>query len=224
MGFRDLFIQGDNEEDKKPLTTNVVPQKMPESFDKSIPMPTAIISSTVESYQPSKEIDTSEVSAIYQKGFESLNRQGYDFFEFNQSIRSINGNSSDAYKMAFNLGKSMNPQISSESLLKDGEYYIGEIQKAYEKFDSDGQSKKSELENQKSSEKSSLNTQIELKKAQIDKLQSELEMLTSDLNTIDSKYSQELSTVNTKLQANLIAKNNFIGSLQEVLTNIKNWL
>lgn len=79
MGFRDLFIQGDNEEDKKPLTTNVVPQKMPESFDKSIPMPTAIISSTVESYQPSKEIDTSEVSAIYQKGFESLNRQGYDF-------------------------------------------------------------------------------------------------------------------------------------------------
>lgn len=118
----------------------------------------------------------------------------------------------------------MNPQISSESLLKDGDYYIAEIQKAYEKFDSDGQSKKSDLENQKSSEKSSLNTQIELKKAQIDKLQSELEMLTSDLNTIDSKYSQELSTVNTKLQANLIAKNNFIGSLQEVLTNIKNWL
>ena len=56
MGFRDLFIQGDNEEDKKPLTTNVVPQKMPESFDKSISMPTAITSSTAESYQSSKEM------------------------------------------------------------------------------------------------------------------------------------------------------------------------
>lgn len=223
MAFKDLFIQGDNEEEVKKPQVNTV-REMPTSFSNDVQMPTTVPTPVTEQSNFVQEVDTSEVSALYQNGFQSLNREGYDFYEFNQSIASINGSTQDAYRMAFNLGKSMNPGITAQTLLEDGDYYINEIEKAYEKIDSDGQSKKLNLENQKSSEKSSLDTQIKLKKVQIEKLQSELEMLTLDLNAIDSKYSQELSTISTKLQANLIAKNNFIGSLRGVLLNIKNWL
>jgi hypothetical protein len=229
MGFKDLFITGDDG-DKKPEVKKEAPKTMPSSMPSSgtpyIPssMPTEMPTSSVSVDTGALATVLATVQETYRNGFNTLNREGYDFFEYYQSIKSINGTNADSYKMAYTLGKSMNPSISPESLSSDSQFYITEINKVFTQFETAGRAKASEIEAQKNQSKMGLKGEIEATQAEISRLQSELERKTAQLSNIDSQYDPMLSEVNLKLQANQIARNELVSSLEEVANNIKNYL
>lgn len=231
MGLKDFFIN-DESGDKKPEVKKEAPVYMPSSLtpastaavQTSMPteMPSTLNTQTFDSSALNKVVES--VTQTYNNGFISLNREGYDFFEYYQAIKSINGTTTDQYKMAFTMGKSMNPSITPESLVSDSQYYIAEIQKVYNQYESSGMKKAKEAEEDKTKRKESLNFQIISLKQQISTLQAELENKTNELNGNDSPFDSALNDINLKLEANKIAGNNLISSLQEVSTNIKNYL
>jgi uncharacterized small protein (DUF1192 family) len=228
MGFKDLFITGDDG-DKKPEVKKEAPKTMPSSIPTGqtyVPtsMPTEIPTSTVNVDNGALAAVLTAVQETYRNGFNSLNRQGYDFFEYYQSIKSINGTNADSYKMAYTLGKSMNPSISPESLASDSEFYITEINKVFTQFESAGKAKALEIETQKNQSKMGLKGEIEATQSEISRLQAELEQKTAQLSNIDSQFDPVLSEVNLKLEANKIARNEIVSSIEEVANNIKNYL
>jgi uncharacterized small protein (DUF1192 family) len=228
MGFKDLFITGDDG-DKKPEVKKEAPKTMPSSIPTGqtyVPtsMPTEIPTSTVNVDNGALAAVLTAVQETYRNGFNSLNRQGYDFFEYYQSIKSINGTNADSYKMAYTLGKSMNPSISPESLASDSEFYITEINKVFTQFESAGKAKALEIETQKNQCKMGLKGEIEATQSEISRLQAELEQKTAQLSNIDSQFDPVLSEVNLKLEANKIARNEIVSSIEEVANNIKNYL
>lgn len=230
MSFKNLFISDDGD-DKKPEvkkeSPKTMPSSMPQSFAPLTQMPTEMPKEVLDTntYESSALQEmVKSVSETYQNGFDSLNKPGYDFYEYYQSIKSVNSSTQDAYKMAFTLGKSMNPNITPDSLVVDAQFYISEIQKVYEKFESSGRVKASEIEGQKSAAKAGLKGNIEKIQAEIARLQSELETNTAQLNSVDSQYEDVSTEINLKLKANTIAKDNIVSSLQEVSNNIKNYL
>lgn len=229
MSFKNLFINSDDSEDKKPTPPPITqaPKMMPQSIPTPTHMPTEMVTPVVTppTFNSSALQEmVKSVGETYQNGFISLNREGYDFFEYYQSILSVSGSTSDSYKMAFTLGKSLNPNITPESLASDASYYISEIDKVYNQFQAAGQGKAFQQETEKAKAKVSLTNQIEAKKAEIASLQTQLESLTSQLGSVDSSFDSELQEINLKLQANQIARDNLVNSIQEVSNNIKNFL
>lgn len=157
---------------------------------------------------------------VYERGFESLNRDGFDFFEYFKSIMSIDNANSAAYQMAFSMAKSVNSNLSKEKLVDSAEFYIDEINKVHYDFDLKGQNKKNAIEQTKSNEKSTLTNKISTLQEQLARLQDEIDATKNELNQIDSKYIGDLKEINDKLIANNLAKDNLLNRI----TMVKNGL
>jgi hypothetical protein len=95
-----------------------------------------------------------EVLDVYEKGFESLNTDGYDFFELYKSVMAVGADNPQSYQMAFAMGKSIKSDLSKGSLIEKSKYYVQEIEKVHAKYASIGDKKKQELTSQLNAEKS----------------------------------------------------------------------
>jgi uncharacterized small protein (DUF1192 family) len=166
----------------------------------------------------------SEILEVYQKGFESLNSSGFDFYELYKSVNAVGVNNPQSYQMAFTMGKTINPELTKQFLQEKATYYISEIEKVFSKYESTGSGKKTELNNKITQEKNNLTASISDLESKIAQLQKELEKKKNDLAKLDHDNAAEFSEIQLKMEANAIAKQKILESINIVVTGINQYL
>lgn len=157
---------------------------------------------------------------MYEKGFESLNKDGFDFYEFYQSVMQGGPTNPQVYAMAFNMGSIMDKSLSKTKLIQDADYYVAEITKVYNENVSKGTAKKQNLLAQKDSENKSLVSELENMEQQLEALKIQIDDRKRKLSDIDSKYSPDLTDFDNRLGANELAKNKIVDSIEQVKQGI----
>lgn len=157
---------------------------------------------------------------LYEKGFDSLNQDGFDFYEFFQSVSQGGMNNPQVYTMAYAMGMAMDKTISKEKLMSQADFYIAEITKVYDENVAKGNGKKDSLLKQKESENQTLANELTMFQQQLEALQIQITDRQSKLQAIDGKYQPQLDEVQSKLNANSIAKNKVIEAIEAVKSGI----
>jgi hypothetical protein len=165
-----------------------------------------------------------EVLDVYQKGFDGLNAEGFDFFELYKSVQAVGVTNPQSYQMAFTMGKTINSGLTKEFLLEKSKFYISEIEKVYKSYDDIGKSKNSNLNTEITNKKNTLTKEITGLEDQIAKLQTELENKKAALSKIDFENHEMFSEINLKIEANNIAKQKILESINTVVTGINQYL
>ncbi|WP_130733153.1 hypothetical protein [Flavobacterium sp. J27] len=165
-----------------------------------------------------------EILEVYEKGFESLNLNDFDFFELYKSVVAVGITNPQSYQMAFMMGKSIKPDLTKEYLLDKSKFYIEEINKVHTKYDATGNAKKQDLSGLVQKEKEALTTSITNLEAKILQMQQELQEKKSLLANIDSKNEQELRELQLKIEANNFAKQKIVDSINLVISGINQYL
>lgn len=238
--FKDLFIVDENATDKPTETAkpSVSTTKFPTAATTEVPAastysfptvetntPTFTTPTPVATFSPSVNVSSEYLDKaleVYQKGFDSLNQPGFDFYEFYQSVASGGINNPAVYAMAFQMASAMDKSISKTSLVQQADFYLGEIQKVYEDFVAKGQTKRQEVESLKVNENQSLTNELNDMTHQLEALKTQIEDRTRKLSAIDSKYNPQLSEIDSKLAANTTAKDRILSSIQTVKQGINN--
>jgi hypothetical protein len=220
--WKSLFVKSDEEEEKP------VPKTSTDSF--SFPVGNTPVTSA-PSVATAGSMDQSvlnEVVAVYEKGIDSINMPGYDFYEFYKAISTIGNASEQTYNMAYQMAKSMDGNITPQKLVSDAEFYISKINEVHSQYTMQGQQKLNSLEAEKNSEKNKLMTEIEQGTQQVNQLRNQLQALESEINqkritvsTVDGKYHPQESSIRQKLLANDNAKQISITRLVAVKEGIQ---
>lgn len=204
-------------------TTNFTDDESDMFSAKAKPSPETVeVTSKDDSNPYMKNPYMEEITKFYEDGFNKLNKEGVDFYEFYQSIKVGGVDNTAAYPMAFNMCRGMNPELSKESMISDGEDYITSIEGAYNQYKSSGESKLSQTNDEKSSEEASLRTEVGELEEQVRQLTATLNSKKRDLSSIGDKYKDKIEGISLKLEANKVAKSNIINNITKVITNIKN--
>jgi hypothetical protein len=161
-----------------------------------------------------------EVLAVYEKGFEGLNQDGYDFFELYKSVQAVGADNPQAYQMAFAMGESIKPDLSKSFLLEKANNYVAEIEKVHAKYADVGAKKKADLANQLNSEKGNLSNAIKSLESQIASLQAQLNIQKAELSQIDKKFEGPIAEMEERIGANDGAKQTILSSIQKVINGI----
>jgi flagellar biosynthesis chaperone FliJ len=220
--WKSLFVKSDEEEEKP------APKTSTDSF--SFPVGNTPVTSA-PSVSAGGSMDQSvlnEVVAVYEKGVDSINMPGYDFYEFYKAISTIGNAGEQAYNMAYQMAKSMDGNITPQKLVSDAEFYISKINEVHSQYTMQGQQKLNSLEAEKNSEKNKLMTEIEQGTQQVNQLRNQLQALESEINqkritvsTVDGKYHPQESSIRQKLLANDNAKQISITKLLAVKEGIQ---
>lgn len=157
---------------------------------------------------------------LYEKGFDSLNQDGFDFYEFFQSVSHGGMTNPQVYAMAYAMGTAMDKTISKEKLMSQADFYISEITKVYDENVAKGSGKKDSLLKQKESENQTLANELTMFQQQLEALQIQIADRQSKLQAIDGKYQPQLDEVDSKLNANTIAKNKIVEAIEAVKSGI----
>jgi len=172
-----------------------------------------------------------EVLTVYEKGIDSINMPGYDFYEFYKGIGSIHNAGEQAYHMAYQMAKSMDNSLTSQKLLSDAEFYISKINEVHNQYSMQGQQKISSLEAKKSDEKNKLNNEINQASQQVNQLRSQMQALETEINqkrirltAVDGEYMPQENTIRQKLLANDNAKQISIIKLTSVKEGIQKFI
>jgi len=233
MSWKDLFVNGDvnteakNQQPKQEATTTT---KFPTTTN-STPASNNIFGFSMSQTQPQTSTFTGgQVSTehlekaleIYQKGFDSLNQAGYDFYEFYQAVVHGGIDNPQIYSMAYAMGYGMDKTISKDKLLQQADFYLSEIRKVYSDNVAKGNSKKESLLAQKSSENQALSSELDLMRQQMEALKLQIQDRENKLSAIDGKYSPMISDVESKLSANEAANAQIVQTIQQVKNGIFN--
>lgn len=239
MSWKDLFIENSDpktETSKGSVTeipkTSTFPKTSETTFPKSSETMFPKTNETAATTFPKASTIRSEATnpfmekilAVYDSGFNKLNQPGYDFFEFFKAVSKSGIDNPQVYEMALDMGQAMDANVSKQSLLSQADYYISELTKVYNGFNSEGQSKMNELVTRKSSESQSLAAEISSLKLQLESIQNQIQTKQFTLNEIDTKYQPDIEQVSQKLSANDIVKDNLISTINKVKSNISNIL
>lgn len=168
-----------------------------------------------------------EVLEVYESGLDSINMPGYDFYEFYKAIASTGHVSEQSYVMAYQMAKAFDKTITAQKLVHDAEFYISKINEVHGQYVSTGQQKLNIVQQQKSSEKSSLQNTIDEASRRIGQLKIELQQLESQINQqkmalskIDEQFDPQEKTIREKLHANDVARKASIDKLTVIKEGI----
>jgi len=224
--FKSLFIKTDEEETEK----NALPTEKI-SFPENNSSNASQNSSASQPPPLVQDPAIAEVLKIYESGLDSINMPGYDFYEFYQSVNVAGRSSEQAYKMAYQMAKTLDKTITTDKLVHDAEFYISKINEVHSQYVTQGQAKLNSIEEKKSAEKTKLSTEIDQATARITQLKAELQQLESDINSkravlikIDENYHPQETSIKEKLSANDIAHKISIGKLNIVKDNISKFI
>lgn len=238
MSWKDLFIIKDGEA-KNETTTSAAPiaseaVKFPNATDSVTVAPTGFGTPSVGTQMappsmgiplesnPMCQPHMEKIIQMYEVGFEGLNMEGYDFFEFYKAILSAGADNPAVYPMAFTMAQSMDKKITKDSLLTQSDFYVQEISKVHTKYVGNGNDKKNELLGRKENEREQLGIEVQNLKMQIEALTNQLNNAQNNLTQIDNKYANDLMEVECKLMANDVAKNNLLASIDKVKQGLIN--
>jgi len=159
---------------------------------------------------------------VYDRGFEKLNQPGYDFFEYYKAVVKAGINNSQVYVMALDMAQAMDPNVSKDSLMRQADYYVAELEKVYNDFNSNGRNKIQELSQKKNNESNSLSSDISALNQQLQQIQTQIQQKQAALSDIDKRYQPEIDEITQKLGANDMVKNKFVTNIKVVQMNINN--
>lgn len=220
MNWKNLFVNGEeNTETKKEHPKTESPVQTLTSvfgFNTEKKETVGFPSDTFSSEHLEKAIE------IYQKGFDSLNQPGYDFYEFYQTVVHGGIENPQIYSMAYAMGTAMDKTITKDKLLQQSDFYLNEIHKVYTDNVNKGSSKKQSLLTQKSSENQALSSELDLMRQQMEALKLQIQDRENKLNAIDSKYLPMIKDIDSKMAANETANNKIVQSIQQVKNGIYN--
>lgn len=215
--FKDLFIKSDSEENESNNSNS-------HSFPVSSP------ESSHSNNAPSNPY-LAEIIDVYEKGLESINMPGYDFFEFYRAVSAAGTPNESMYRMAFQMGKTMDSTVTAEKLASDADFYLSKIDEVHQKFTDQGRSKISSITKQQEAERSGLDqrakqleNEIHSLKAQIQNLERELGDTKTNLSKVSGKYRPEEQEIQDKLAANDQAMNVSVKRLKSVKEAIIKYL
>jgi len=163
-----------------------------------------------------------KIMGMYEKGFEDLNQDGYDFYEYYKAIVEAGLGNPVMYQMALTMAKSMDPNVSKSTLLEQAKFYVSEIVKVHEHYQKQGDNKRDKVLKMQTSEESTLTSELTNLDSEISKLSQLRDKKRVDLSRIDGKYASEMAEIQCKVMANDMAKNAILGSIEEVTNGIKN--
>lgn len=219
MSWKNLFIASDDnttEKTQEPVNTNITKEAQTFSQPQTL---------SFGSTQPKQMFDTSnehleKALEIYKNGFDSLNQNGYDFYEFYQAVVNGGLGNPQIYNMAFAMGLAMDKSISKDKLIQQADYYLNEIKKVYNENVAKGSERRNSLESQKMSEYHALSSELELMKQQMEALKIQIQDKENKLSVIDNKYAPLIKDIDGKITANEIANTRIVNSIQEVKNGI----
>jgi hypothetical protein len=235
MSWKDLFIINE-EETKKEATAPATnePVKFPSATNSVTMAPTGFgfpsvgtpmtppsMGIPLES-NPMCQPHMEKIIQMYEAGFDGLNMEGYDFFEFYKAILSAGADNPAVYPMAFTMAQSMDKKITRDLLITQSDFYVQEISKVHTKYVGGGNDKKNELLGRKENEREQLGTEVQNLRMQIEALTNQLNNAQNNLVQIDNKYANDLTEVECKLMANDVAKNNLLASIDKVKQGLIN--
>lgn len=215
FSWKSLFVQEENNSQQSETPkeeTKVVP-------DSKITFPTNNPAPNYSNDLVPNEI-LGRVIEMYEKGLDSLNKPGYDFYEFFKAVMAIDPTNAQSYIMAYTMATSMDKSVSKPGLLADGEYYLTEIAKVYSKYDEEGRNIKTSLLEKQKQEKETLTTEIKTIQNKLILLQTELEQKTKLLGNYDANNSSKLQEVDQKITANNLAKDRITQKISQVISGI----
>lgn len=160
------------------------------------------------------------VLELYNKGFDSLNKEGYDFYEFYKAMLAAGPDNAAMYAMALNMAKAMDSSVTKENLLRQSEYYLTEISKVHKNYEDQGKAKANNILSQKTTEEGTLNRELSEVQSQLEQLRQKENNIKIQIGAIDSKYSAQLSEINCKIEANNVAKKELFDSINKVKQGI----
>ncbi|MBC7938086.1 MAG: hypothetical protein H7Y86_22275 [Rhizobacter sp.] len=224
--WKNLFVKTSQEEEPE----NNFPNKAADAFSFPVNTNPSSAASTPQFSNPTGIDDKilNEVIAVYEKGIDSINMPGYDFYEFYKAIGSISNAGEQAYLMAYQMAKSMDSTLTPQKLVQDADFYISKINEVHQQYSSQGNQKISSIETKKNEEKNLLMSDIEKGTLQVSQLRNQLQALESEINqkrttltTIDGNYKPQEQSIRQKLLANDNAKHISIMKLMNVKENIQ---
>lgn len=217
--FKDLFIKPEAEESN---TTSSGSLHFPKS--ENTPLDERSTSAKDNKYLP-------EIIDVYEKGLQSINMPGYDFYDFFVAVKAAGSQDESVYRMAFQMGRTMDATISKEKLASDAEFYLSKINEVYQSYTTKGREKLESIANEMRSERDHLNSgtsQLEAEisnlRQQILNLEKKLADTRKDLVKLDDKYNPQSDTIRQKLQANDQAMEISIQKLNSVKEGILKFL
>lgn len=157
---------------------------------------------------------------MYKNGFDSLNQDGFDFYDFYQSVIHGGIDNPQTYTMAMAMGSAMDKTITKDILLTQADFYMTEISKVHAKQSSSGGSKRQDTINQREQENSSLAHEIQNLKLQAEEIQRKIKTKETELTLVNGKYQPIISDIDSKLMANDLAKNEIITTIEKVKQGI----
>ena len=219
FNWKSIFVNDENSslpKDEAKIQTSFIPT------DSKFPETNTITNSVPNSNSNNPFLN--EILEVYNKGFEGLNNEGFDFFEMYKSVMAVGPTNPQSYQMAFTMGKTIKSDLSKEFLLEKSKFYISEIEKVYAKYDATGNSKNKDLSDTISTQKNNLTKYISDLETQIAKLQSELETKKAELARIDFDNKEMFTQIQLKIEANNLAKHKILESINTVVTGINQYL
>ncbi len=217
FNWKSLFVNEEEKQNSQPETNQTASVNL---SDNKFPETSNVSSGPVNTSNPF----IGEVFDVYQKGFDGLNNEGFDFFELYKSVNAVGVTNPQSYQMAFTMGKTIKPDLTKEFLIEKSKFYISEIEKVYTKFHDKGTTRNKELNDSISKQKNDLTKNISDLEIQIAKLQAELESKRSELSKIDIANHAQFSEIQLKIEANNIAKQKILESINLVVTGINQYL
>lgn len=188
------------------------------AFKSSFPTTSKVEAITPDNPSCGPHLD--KIMAMYEKGFDNLNQDGYDFYEYFKAVVQVGVNNPEMYKMAFTMAKTMEPNVSKTSLIDQSKFYVNEITTVHKHYVQTGESKRTEMLRLKGSEESTLQQEVLDIGAEIQRLTSLKSQKEGELSTIDSKYASEITDIECKLMANDMARDSIVGSINKVVKGI----
>ena len=158
---------------------------------------------------------------MYESGFESLNKPGYDFYEFFKAIKAVGSNDPSIYKMALTMAQSSDASVTKSSLLKEADFYINEIGKVHKQYADQGNSKKNKIINDQKTIKTSLINEISQLEKKLMELQNQVSNKKNELHSLDTNLVSEIAEVDEKIVANDKAKDKILDTIMTVVNGIK---
>lgn len=225
--WKSLFVKTDEQE-------NLSPGKADDSYSfplqpaKQEYMPALTMPKPVEA---TVNDSVNEVLEVYENGLDSINMPGYDFYEFYKSISSTGSNNVQTYNMAFQMAKTLDKTITAQKLLTDAEFYISKINEVHNQYVMQGQQKLNSIQEKKSAEKSSLNSEIEQGSMRLAQLRAELHELETSINNkrstlakIEEQYQPQEKLIREKMNANDTARSISIQKLNNIKQGIQQFI
>lgn len=217
--FKNLFIKDENEEnDGKPKEQLAFP--ISESFNPTSPRSTGAANQYM-----------GEIIEVYEKGLESINMPGYDFYDFYLVIKASGAENESVYKMAYQMGKALDKNLTSQKLAGDAEYYISKLNEVYKTYSDRGNRKLNALDSELRKEKedlsnntSRLESDISNLRQQIITLEQRLSETRTQLAQVEGKYQPQQQVIKLKLEANDHAMEISIQKLKSIRDGILKYI